>query len=196
MRCYLAGSCSEVSARLLPGPRHVGTLCRPRSKTRLRAGERAGVPHKPVKMNAGKPHPSAAGKLEGDRHHSTATPGRFVTHRCSGRILHRRKSPGRVPTGNDASRIPHKRSATSARELMRNHRRPELLLLSNRLLFRTTPANFLLLPHKVSLFIRLAYGFFHSLLVSRCNSLLFPNKPSFAGKINGSLTFKVNKSYF
>lgn len=34
--------------------------------------------------------------------------------------------------------------------------------------------------------------FWHSLLVSDCNSLLFPNKPVFAGNLTGSFIFQVN----
>lgn len=42
----------------------------------------------------------------------------------------------------------------------------------------TTPPNFPLLLHKIMslCFVGLAYGFFCSLLVLNCNSLLFPNK--------------------
>lgn len=37
--------------------------------------------------------------------------------------------------------------------------------------------------------------FWCSLLVLDCNSLLFLNKPSFAGKITGSFILKVNRIY-
>lgn len=79
---------------------------------------------------------------------------------------------------------------------MRNCPLPELLLLSNELLFKATPPSSLLFLHKVILLFFLCgtcqwccYG----LLVPNFNSLLFLSKPIIAGKI--TFVFKINITY-
>jgi len=61
---FLAGSWSEISARLLPGliTWEPSAWLVPKFQT---PRGRAGVHHKPVKINERKLHPSGAGKLEG-----------------------------------------------------------------------------------------------------------------------------------
>lgn len=97
-----------------------------------------------------------------------------------------------APTRKDVHRISCKKLTTPATQPVRNHYGPELLLFTNRLLFNITPANFLL--HKMTFvsFVRPACGFWHSLLMPDCNSLPFPNKLLFAGKIHG-LFSKVSR---
>ena len=93
---------------------------------------------------------------------------------------------------------PHtKKSTTATIQPMRNHLHLELLLFSKGLWFRTSP-NFLFLLHKIaflSFVWRTCLWFCHSLHVLNCSSLLFPNKPIFAGK-KKKLTsvFEVNNT--
>lgn len=79
------------------------------------------------------------------------------------------------------------------REPMRNSHHPELLLFSHGLYFKTACLNCLLLLHLV-IFPSFVYSaclwLCHSMNVLDCISLLFPNKPIFAGKI--TFLFKVN----
>lgn len=96
-----------------------------------------------------------------------------------------------APTGKDVHGISYKKLTTPTTQPVRNHYGPELLLFTNRLLFKITPANFLL--HKIKFFfVRPADGFWHSLLIPDCDSLPFPNKLLFAGKIHG-LFSKVSR---
>ena len=91
----------------------------------------------------------------------------------------------------DVRCISYKKLTTPEIQPMRNHNHPELSLFSNGLLFRMTPPNFLLFLYKVMV-LGLAYGFHCGLFVLNCNSLLFPNKSIFSGKITDFFLFKVN----
>ena len=73
----------------------------------------------------------------------------------------------------DVCCISYKKLITTEIQPMRNHNHPELSLVSNGLLFRMTPLNFLLFLYKI-MFLGLAYGFHCGLLVLNCNSLLNP----------------------
>ena len=88
-----------------------------------------------------------------------------------------------VPTGKDVHCVSYEKSTTPATQPRANRHHSELLLFSNGLSFKITTPNFLLLHKILSLVVGLAYGFDRSLFVQNYNSLLFPNKPSFAGKI-------------
>ena len=86
-------------------------------------------------------------------------------------------------------------STTAATQPMRNYQLPQLLLFSNRLLFKTTPSNFLL--HKIMYLPFVCWtclGFCLRWLVPNCNSLLFLKKPTFAGKITGWLFLRLTRT--
>lgn len=77
-------------------------------------------------------------------------------------------------------------------------RRSRRLLFSSGLSFKTIPPNMPPVCQKIPFlsFVGLVYGFCCSLLVLSCNSLLFPNKSIFAGKITDCLMFKANGHFW
>lgn len=105
------------------------------------------------------------------------------------------------PTRKDVHRISYKKSIVTETLHSRNEK-PScpwtvislnyyLLLFSNGLSKQPSHLSPFSLYLYSPLFVGLACGFCYNLLVPNCNSLLFPNKPVFAGKI--TFIFKVNK---
>lgn len=90
-----------------------------------------------------------------------------------------------TPTGKDVHCVSYKTSTTLVTQPMRNGYLPELSLFFIGLSLKTILPNFFFFLHKITFpsFVGLAYGFCNSLLVPNFNSLLFSNKPIFAGKI-------------